>query len=48
MAAGLALAAVLAVAQAWCVNAIHENLLWFSKLMVGSPAGPRVPVLLWL
>uniref|UniRef100_A0A3B5M2T2 Uncharacterized protein n=1 Tax=Xiphophorus couchianus TaxID=32473 RepID=A0A3B5M2T2_9TELE len=32
MAAGLFLAVLLAVAQAWCVNAIHENLLWFSQL----------------
>ncbi|XP_020556585.1 probable C-mannosyltransferase DPY19L3 isoform X1 [Oryzias latipes] len=30
---GLLMAVVLAVAQAWCVNAIHENLLWFSQLM---------------
>ena len=34
MAAGLALAVLLALAQAWRVNAIHENLLWFSQLMV--------------
>nr|XP_043885461.1 probable C-mannosyltransferase DPY19L3 isoform X2 [Solea senegalensis] len=33
MAAGLLLAAVLGLIQAWCVNAIHENLLWFSQLM---------------
>lgn len=33
---GLLMAVVLAVAQAWCVNAIHENLLWFSQLMVRS------------
>uniref|UniRef100_A0A3B5QLF9 Dpy-19 like C-mannosyltransferase 3 n=1 Tax=Xiphophorus maculatus TaxID=8083 RepID=A0A3B5QLF9_XIPMA len=32
MAAGLFLAVLLAMAQAWCVNAIHENLLWFSQL----------------
>ncbi|KAK1890921.1 putative C-mannosyltransferase DPY19L3 [Dissostichus eleginoides] len=32
MAAGLLLAGLLALAQAWCVNAIHENLLWFSQL----------------
>ncbi|XP_008403129.1 probable C-mannosyltransferase DPY19L3 isoform X1 [Poecilia reticulata] len=32
MAAGLFLAVLLAVTQAWCVNAIHENLLWFSQL----------------
>ncbi|XP_054588649.1 protein C-mannosyl-transferase DPY19L3 isoform X5 [Nothobranchius furzeri] len=32
MAAGLFLAGLLAVTQAWCVNAIHENLLWFSQL----------------
>lgn len=35
MAAGLLLAGLLALTQAWCVNAIHENLLWFSQLMVG-------------
>ncbi|KAI4830210.1 hypothetical protein KUCAC02_001860, partial [Chaenocephalus aceratus] len=35
MAAGLLLAGLLALAQAWCVNAIHENLLWFSQLTVG-------------
>lgn len=34
MAAGLSLAGLLALAQAWCVNAIHENLLWFSQLTV--------------
>ncbi|XP_035483235.1 probable C-mannosyltransferase DPY19L3 isoform X2 [Scophthalmus maximus] len=33
MAAGLLLAGLLALTQAWCVNAIHENLLWFSQLM---------------
>ncbi|KAM4593950.1 protein C-mannosyl-transferase DPY19L3 isoform 2-T2 [Odontesthes bonariensis] len=32
MAAGLILGGLLAVTQAWCVNAIHENLLWFSQL----------------
>ncbi|XP_037835984.1 probable C-mannosyltransferase DPY19L3 isoform X2 [Kryptolebias marmoratus] len=32
MAAGLFLAALLAMTQAWCVNTIHENLLWFSEL----------------
>ncbi|XP_074516368.1 protein C-mannosyl-transferase DPY19L3 isoform X2 [Sebastes fasciatus] len=32
MAAGLLLAGLLALTQAWCVNAIHENLLWFSQL----------------
>lgn len=36
MAAGLLLAGLLALTQAWCVNAIHENLLWFSQLMVGG------------
>lgn len=35
IAAGLLLAALLALAQAWSVNAIHENLLWFSQLTVG-------------
>lgn len=35
MAAGLSLAVLLALTQAWCVNAIHENLLWFSQLTVG-------------
>lgn len=39
MAAGLFLAGLLAMTQAWCVNAIHENLLWFSQLMVGVTAG---------
>lgn len=34
MAAGLLLAVLLALTQAWCVNAIHENLLWFSQLTV--------------
>lgn len=34
MAAGLLLAGLLGLAQAWCVNAIHENLLWFSQLTV--------------
>ncbi|KAA8596027.1 hypothetical protein FQN60_011318, partial [Etheostoma spectabile] len=32
MAAGLLLAGLLALTQAWCVNSIHENLLWFSQL----------------
>ncbi|XP_053732008.1 probable C-mannosyltransferase DPY19L3 isoform X2 [Synchiropus splendidus] len=32
MAAGMLLAGLLALSQAWCVNAIHENLLWFSQL----------------
>uniref|UniRef100_A0A8C5H135 Probable C-mannosyltransferase DPY19L3 n=1 Tax=Gouania willdenowi TaxID=441366 RepID=A0A8C5H135_GOUWI len=32
MATGLLMAALLALTQAWCVNAIHENLLWFSQL----------------
>ncbi|XP_029310884.1 probable C-mannosyltransferase DPY19L3 isoform X2 [Cottoperca gobio] len=32
MATGLLLAGLLALTQAWCVNAIHENLLWFSQL----------------
>ncbi|XP_037341790.2 probable C-mannosyltransferase DPY19L3 isoform X1 [Pungitius pungitius] len=31
-AVGLSLAGLLALAQAVCVNAIHENLLWFSQL----------------
>lgn len=35
MASGLLLAGLLALTQAWCVNAIHENLLWFSQLTVG-------------
>lgn len=35
MAAGLLLAGLLALTQAWCVNSIHENLLWFSQLTVG-------------
>lgn len=34
-AAGLVLAGLLALTQAWCVNSIHENLLWFSQLTVG-------------
>ncbi|XP_035008023.1 probable C-mannosyltransferase DPY19L3 isoform X1 [Hippoglossus stenolepis] len=33
MATGLLLAVLLAVTQAWCVNSLHENLLWFSQLM---------------
>ncbi|XP_072321631.1 protein C-mannosyl-transferase DPY19L3 [Eucyclogobius newberryi] len=32
MAPGLLLAGLLALTQAWSVNAIHENLLWFSQL----------------
>ncbi|XP_039650043.1 probable C-mannosyltransferase DPY19L3 isoform X2 [Perca fluviatilis] len=32
MAAGLLIAGLLALTQAWCVNSIHENLLWFSQL----------------
>ncbi len=32
---GLLFAGMLAVSQAWCVNTIHENLLWFSQLTVG-------------
>ncbi|XP_028435499.1 probable C-mannosyltransferase DPY19L3 isoform X3 [Perca flavescens] len=32
MAAGLLIAVLLALTQAWCVNSIHENLLWFSQL----------------
>lgn len=35
MAAGLVLAGLLALTHAWCVNGIHENLLWFSQLTVG-------------
>ena len=35
MAPGLLLAGLLALTQAWCVNTIHENLLWFSQLTVG-------------
>lgn len=35
MASGLLLAVLLGLTQAWCVNAIHENLLWFSQLTVG-------------
>lgn len=35
MASGLLLAGLLALTQAWCVNGIHENLLWFSQLTVG-------------
>lgn len=34
IAAGLLLAGLLALTQAWCVNSIHENLLWFSELTV--------------
>lgn len=34
LATGLLLAVVLGVTQAWCVNAIHENLLWFAQLTV--------------
>ncbi|TNN58380.1 putative C-mannosyltransferase DPY19L3 [Liparis tanakae] len=32
VATGLSLAGLVALTQAWCVNAIHENLLWFSQL----------------
>lgn len=32
--AGLLLAGLLALTQAWCVNSLHENLLWFSELTV--------------
>ncbi|XP_063336393.1 protein C-mannosyl-transferase DPY19L3 isoform X2 [Pelmatolapia mariae] len=32
MAAGLLAAVLLALTQAWCVNGLHENLLWFSQL----------------
>ncbi|MEQ2260239.1 hypothetical protein XENORESO_010100, partial [Xenotaenia resolanae] len=32
MAAGLFVAGLLAMTQAWYVNAIHENMLWFSQL----------------
>lgn len=44
IAAGLLLAGLLAVTQAWCVNSLHENLLWFSELTVrvtrdGPPVG---------
>lgn len=35
MAAGLLAAVLLALTQAWCVNGLHENLLWFSQLTVG-------------
>lgn len=35
VATGLLLAGLVALTQAWCVNAIHENLLWFSQLTVG-------------
>lgn len=34
IAAGLLLAGLLASTQAWCVNSLHENLLWFSELTV--------------
>lgn len=34
IAAGLLLAGLLALAQAWCVNSLHENLLWFAELTV--------------
>lgn len=34
IAAGLLLAGLLALTQAWCVNSLHENLLWFSELTV--------------
>lgn len=34
IAAGLLLAGLLALAQAWCVDSLHENLLWFSELTV--------------
>lgn len=47
MAAGLLLAGLLALTQAWCVNAIHENLLWFSQLMVGVLIRIIEIVLMW-
>lgn len=34
IAAGLLLAGLLALTQAWCVDSLHENLLWFSELTV--------------
>lgn len=34
IAAGLLLAGLLALTQAWCVESLHENLLWFSELTV--------------
>lgn len=46
MAAGLLLAGLLALTQAWCVNAIHENLLWFSQLTVGVITSIIVTVLM--
>lgn len=42
MAAGLVLAVLLALAQAWCVNSIHENLLWFSQITVGNSLVTRM------
>lgn len=43
IAAGLLLAGLLALTQAWCVNSLHENLLWFSALTVRViPSGARV------
>ena len=34
MSVGLVLAVVFGLSHAWCVNSIHENLLWFSHLTV--------------
>lgn len=47
MATGLLLAGLLALTQAWCVNAIHENLLWFSQLTVGVITYIIDTVLIW-
>lgn len=43
IAAGLLLAGLLALTQAWCVNSLHENLLWFSELTVRA-IRDRLPV----
>lgn len=42
-AAGLLLAGLVALTQAWCVNSLHENLLWFSELTV-RVTWDRLPV----
>lgn len=38
-ATGLAMAGLLALTQACCVNTLHENLLWFQQLTV-APHNP--------
>lgn len=40
VASGLLVALLLALTQAYWVNSIHENLLWFSQLTVRAPWTP--------